>query len=190
MFYTILGPDIPYACICHTASSHNIVTFETNPRLESSLKTLDMPILRFLEIPVSESDQKAQVKLMLPPDFDSGKTYPLVVYAYGGPGYQTVNQKFDWNEIGTFLAGSADVIYAIVDPRGSGYQGEDWRFAVYKRFGTAEVQSLTQVAKHLQVQFIKTISNIIFNNVWITADGANSKGKSFLKPFEKNFKLQ
>ena len=119
-----------------------------------------MPILRFLEIPVSESDQKAQVKLMLPPDFDSGKTYPLVVYAYGGPGYQTVNQKFDWNEIGTFLAGSADVIYAIVDPRGSGYQGEDWRFAIYKRFGTAEVQSLTQVAKHLQVHFLTTISSI------------------------------
>ena len=61
--------------------------------------------------------------------------------------------KFDWNEIGTYLAGSANVVYAIVDPRGSGYQGEDWRFAVYKRFGTAEVQSLTQVAKHLQVSF-------------------------------------
>ena len=47
---------------------------------------------------MSESDQKAQVKLMLPPDFDSGKKYPLVVYAYGGPGYQAVNKKFDWNE--------------------------------------------------------------------------------------------
>ena len=114
-----------------------------------------MPILNFLEVPVSESDQKAQVKLMLPPDFDSGKKYPLVVYAYGGPGYQAVNKKFDWNEIGTFLAGSANVIYAIVDPRGSGYQGEDWRFAVYKKFGSAEVQSLTQVTKHLQVGNLK-----------------------------------
>ena len=116
-----------------------------------------MPILNFLEVPVSESDQKAQVKLMLPPDFDSGKKYPLVVYAYGGPGYQAVNKKFDWNEIGTFLAGSANVIYAIVDPRGSGYQGEDWRFAVYKKFGSAEVQSLTQVTKHLQVNEIRLI---------------------------------
>ena len=110
-----------------------------------------MPTLQFLEIPVSESDQKAQVKMMLPPDFDPSRKYPMVVYAYGGPGFQAVNKKFDWNEIGTYLSGSADVVYAIVDPRGSGYQGEDWRFAVYKKFGTAEVQSLTEVAKHLQV---------------------------------------
>ena len=147
------GPDIPYACIHHTDSSKKLLTFETNSRLETDLKKLDMPILRYLSVPVSESDQKAQVKLLLPPDFNSGKKYPLVVYSYGGPGYQSVNMKFDWNEIGTYLAGSANVVYAIVDPRGSGYQGEDWRFAVYKRFGTAEVQSLTQVAKHLQVNF-------------------------------------
>ena len=110
-----------------------------------------MPTLQFLEIPVSDSSQKAQVRLMLPPDFDPSRKYPLVVYAYGGPGYQAVNQKFNWNEIGTYLAGSADVIYATVDPRGSGYQGEDWRFAVYHKFGTAEVQSLTEVTRHLQV---------------------------------------
>ena len=82
---TFLGPDIPYACIHHTASSHQILTFEVNQRLESALKNLDMPILRFLEIPVSESNQKAQVKLMLPPDFDSGKLYPLGESYTGGP---------------------------------------------------------------------------------------------------------
>lgn len=150
------GPDVPYACIHpHTPSdpkSQNIKTFETNPRIESLLETLDMPTLQFLEVPVSGTNQKAQVKLMFPPNFDpgSGKKYPLVVYAYGGPGYQSVNAKFDFSEIGTYLAGSQDVIYATVDPRGSGYQGEDWRFAVYKKFGTAEVQSLTEVTKHLQ----------------------------------------
>ena len=152
------GPDVPYACIHpHTPSdpkSQNIKTFETNPRIERLLETLDMPTLQFLEVPVSGTNQKAQVKLMFPPNFDpgSGKKYPLVVYAYGGPGYQSVNAKFDFSEIGTYLAGSQDVIYATVDPRGSGYQGEDWRFAVYKKFGTAEVQSLTEVTKHLQVR--------------------------------------
>ena len=145
------GPDIPYACIhSTTAPDHNILTFETNPRVESTLQKYDMPRLQYLQIPVSDSSQEAQVQLMLPPDFDSSKQYPLVVYAYGGPGYQAVNQKFNWNEIGTYLAGSADVVYATVDPKGSGYQGDDWRHAVYHRFGTAEVQSLTEVTRHLQ----------------------------------------
>ncbi len=146
------GPDIPYACIHHTPSSHYIMTWEVNQRLENTLDAFDMPNVQYLQIPVSESDQKAQVKLLLPPDFDSSHQYPLVVYAYGGPGFQSVTQKFDWNEMGAALAGSAEVIYAIVDPRGSGYQGDDWRFAIYRRFGTAEVQSLTEVAKHLQVR--------------------------------------
>jgi len=148
------GPDVPYACIHpHTpseAKSTNIMTFETNPRLETLLETLDMPTLEFREVPVSGTGQKAQVKLMFPPNFDPDRKYPLVVYAYGGPGYQSVNAKFDFSEIGTYLAGSQDVIYATVDPRGSGYQGEDWRYAVYKKFGTAEVQSLIEVTKHLQ----------------------------------------
>lgn len=145
-----LGPDVPYACIHHTPSLHYIKTFEMNMRTERALAHFDMPILQFLEIPVSGSDQKAQVKLMLPPDFDSSQKYPLIVYAYGGPGFQSVDQKFNWNDLGTYMAGSAGMIYAIVDPQGSGYQGEDWRFATYHAFGTAEVQSLTEVAKHLQ----------------------------------------
>lgn len=145
------GPDIPYACIhSTTVPDRNILTFETNSRIESTLQRFDMPTLEFREIPVSDSDQRAQVRLMLPPDFDPAKKYPMVVYAYGGPGYQAVDQKFNWNEIGTYLAGSKDVIYATVDPKGSGYQGEDWRQAVYHNFGTAEVQSLTEVTRHLQ----------------------------------------
>ena len=93
------GPDVPYACIHpHTPSdpkSQNIMTFETNPRIERLLETLDMPTIKFLEVPVSGTSQKAQVKLMLPPNFDpgSGKKYPLVVYAYGGPGKELFSTR-------------------------------------------------------------------------------------------------
>ena len=156
------GPDVPYACIHHTSTAHYILTYNDNGGVERNLKYFDMPEPRFLEIPVSESDQKAQVRLMLPPNFDSNRKYPLIVNAYGGPGFQLVNKKFDFNGIGTYLAGSEDVIYATVDPRGSGYQGEDWRFSVYRRFGTAEVQSLTEVTKHLQVcnNFLKVLASL------------------------------
>merc|ERR1740123_1301870 len=38
-----------------------------------------MPTLQFLEVPVSGTNQKAQVKLMFPPNFDpgSGKKIPV-----------------------------------------------------------------------------------------------------------------
>ncbi len=146
-----LGPDIPYSCIHHTSSMQFLYTFETNRFLSNVVTKFDFPTVKFLDVPVSGSDQKARVKLLLPPDFNSGMQYPLIVYAYGGPGYQSVDSKFSMNDFGVFMAGSTNVIYAIVDPRGSGYQGEDWRFATYHHFGTPEVNSLTEITKHLQV---------------------------------------
>ena len=47
------------------------------------------------------------------------------------------------------MAGSQNVVYALVDPMGSGYQGTDWLFTVYKNFGGPEVQSTIEVTKHL-----------------------------------------
>ena len=36
--------------------------------------------------------------------------------------------KLDW---GTYLATSEDVIYAVIDGRGSGYRGDDLLFEIY-----------------------------------------------------------
>ena len=46
--------------------------------------------------------------------------------------------------------GSEGVIYAVVDPMGSGFQGSDWLYAVHKNFGGPEVTTTTEVAKFLR----------------------------------------
>ena len=118
------------------------------------------PIIKYLEVPVSGTEQKAQVKMYLPPDFDPKQKYPTVFYAYGkttcfqlninhviqtkfhvfnmssslagGPGAQEVTQKFSSPEFQTYMAGGKGFIYFVIDPRGTCCQGDDWRHAYYK----------------------------------------------------------
>ena len=111
---------------------------------------MDLPHIQTIQVPVKGSDQKAQVKLYLPPDFNSQQQYPLLVYVYGGPGFQAVDEKWNQGDYQTYLSGSQGVVYAIIDPKGSGFQGSDWLFSVYKNFGGPEVASTIEVTKHLQ----------------------------------------
>ena len=68
-------------------------------------------------------------RLLLPENYDIKKKYPLLVDVYGGPGFQKVSDKFERYGWANYVAGSLGIIYAILDPKGSGFQGEDWRFS-------------------------------------------------------------
>lgn len=110
-----------------------------------------LPRVKILQVPVSDfTTQKAQVKLYLPPDLNPNKKYPLIVYVYGGPGSQFVNEKFNFYEYQTYLAGSKGFVYAVIDPKGTGGQGEKWQHTMYHSFGKPEVQSTIEVAKFLR----------------------------------------
>ena len=58
--------------------------------------------------------------------------------------------KLDW---GTYLATSEDVIYAVIDGRGSGYRGDDLLFEIYYKLGQPEVQDQIDVTKALVDQY-------------------------------------
>lgn len=48
---------------------------------------------------------------------------------------------------GNYLAGSKDIIYAYVDGRGSGYQGERMKHYLYHSLGTVEIEDQIEAAK-------------------------------------------
>ena len=48
---------------------------------------------------------------------------------------------------GDYLCTSRNIIYALVDGRGSGNQGRKLMHAVYRRLGTVEIQDQITVAK-------------------------------------------
>jgi dipeptidyl aminopeptidase/acylaminoacyl peptidase len=76
--------------------------------------------------------------------------YSTVVNAYGGPGSSSVDYSFNQHEYQTYLAGSKGFVYIVLDPMGTGRQGDVWRFSYYKAFGTAEVESTIAATEYLQ----------------------------------------
>lgn len=87
---------------------------------------------------------------ILPHDFDSTKTYPVLVYVYGGPGSQTVNNGWAWNDYFWHqLLAQKGFVVVSVDNRGTGARGEIFKKMTYKELGKFETEDMISTAKYL-----------------------------------------
>ncbi len=87
--------------------------------------------------------------MLKPADFDPKRKYPVLMYTYGGPGFQVVLD--DWGG-GSGLEPYCQqhgVISVMVDGRGSGMRGRDFLKAVYRNLGKWEVHDQIEAAKWL-----------------------------------------
>lgn len=80
-------------------------------------------------------------RLIKPLGFDPSKKYPLVVYVYGGPHSQMVNDSYRaslriWE---MFMAQNGYLVYCQ-DNRGTQYHGEAYEKAIWKQCGVAEME--------------------------------------------------
>ena len=87
--------------------------------------------------------------MIKPKNFDPNKKYPLFMYLYGGPGSQEV-----MNEAGGFyywwfqvLADQGYVI-AVVDNRGTGGKGAEFKKVTYKNLGHYEIEDQIAAAQY------------------------------------------
>jgi dipeptidyl-peptidase-4 len=87
---------------------------------------------------------------ILPPNFDPNKQYPVLLYVYGGPGAQTVNNSWGWNDYfwHQLLAQKGFVVISV-DNRGTGARGETFKKMTYKELGKYETEDMISTAKYL-----------------------------------------
>ena len=88
--------------------------------------------------------------MIKPPDFDSKKKYPVLMYVYGGPGNQQVldswgGRNYMWYQ---YLA-QQGVVIACVDNRGTGGRGADFKKCTYKELGKLETEDQIAANKYL-----------------------------------------
>lgn len=83
-----------------------------------------------------------EAMLVLPPDFDPKRKYPVVQLVYGGPHAPMVANAFprggEWNQ---FLASQGYVVFTL-DPRSASNHGPASAHAAYKRLGVQELADL------------------------------------------------
>jgi dipeptidyl aminopeptidase/acylaminoacyl peptidase len=82
---------------------------------------------------------RVQGWLMLPKDFASGKTYPLVVTVHGGPSWACTAH---WDESGTGPLSAMGYFVLCPNPRGSYGQGEAFTQGNVKDFGGGDFRDI------------------------------------------------
>ncbi|MEZ2444233.1 DPP IV N-terminal domain-containing protein [Chitinophaga sp. RCC_12] len=90
-------------------------------------------------------------KLILPVNFDSTKTYPVIVYLYNGPNVQLIRNTYPysgnlWYE---YMAQHGYVIFTM-DGRGSDNRGKAFEQATFRQLGTVEMNDQLQGVAYLK----------------------------------------
>lgn len=90
-------------------------------------------------------------RLVKPTHFSPDKKYPVIIYVYGGPHAQLVDDSWH-NGAGGWDLYMAQEGYAVftIDNRGSANRGKAFEQAIHRQVGTAEMEDQMQGVRYLQ----------------------------------------
>ena len=86
--------------------------------------------------------------IIKPAGFDPTKKYPVLMYNYSGPASQSVLDQWSRETWHQMLAQKGYIIF-VVDCRGTGGRGKEFRNYAYKHLGTWEPNDHIEAAKYL-----------------------------------------
>ena len=90
---------------------------------------------------------------ILPPDFDSTKQYPVLIYVYGGPGHQTVMNSWNHSDYAWMqILAQNGIICVSINNRGGGARGEAFKKMTYQQLGKHETEDMITLAKYMAAQ--------------------------------------
>lgn len=128
-------------------------TLEDNAKLAARMREYGTTPLRMMQIPMLTDNRQQGLNawIVTPPDFDSTKKYPVLMYQYSGPGSQEVADRFPlrdyfWHQ----MLAQKGYIVACVDGRGTGYRGRDFKKATYRELGKLESDDQIAAARYLR----------------------------------------
>ncbi|MGB3617695.1 MAG: alpha/beta fold hydrolase, partial [Catalinimonas sp.] len=89
--------------------------------------------------------------MIKPRDFDERKQYPVLMYVYGGPGSQTVeNRWLGANYLWYQMMADRGYIVVSVDGRGTGGRGAQFKKQTYAQLGKLETEDQRAAARYLK----------------------------------------
>ncbi|MFB9861765.1 S9 family peptidase [Rufibacter immobilis] len=139
----------PTVVSLHTSDGKQIKVLESNENLKSTLATYNMPKPEFFQFKTSENVTLNGYTIK-PTDFDPNKKYPVLMFQYSGPGSQEVvdswrGRNYLWH---SYLTKQGYII-AVIDNRGTGGRGAEFKKMTYGNLGHYEVIDQIEGAKHL-----------------------------------------
>ena len=152
----------------HKANGPTITTLKENDALARRLDRHNLPSASFTTLPAADGTS-LNAYVMKPTDFAPTKQYPVLMYVYGGPGIQTVTDRWGgvrhlWHQ---YLVKTQNVVVVSVDNRGTGGRGKAFQDVPYKRLGQPE--SADQIAA----------AQALTDSSWVDADRLGIWGWSY-----------
>ncbi len=136
-----------YITLCDNTGKVKSV-LEDNEALNKTLEGVNFSKKVFFKIKANDVELNAWK--ILPSDFDESKKYPVLMFVYGGPGINTVNDSWDGGNTFWFQhLASKGYIVVSVDNRGTGSRGEAFKKITYKQLGKYETEDQIASAKYL-----------------------------------------
>ena len=143
----------------YTNKGNLVRVLEDNHEFAEKLNTFNLGEKKLLKIsdPAFVLPDGTQVDVdawqILPPDFDPNKKYPVLIYVYGGPGHQTVNNSWANSDYWWMqLLAQHGIISVSINNRGSGAQGEVFKKMTYLQLGKYETEDMITLAKYMAKQ--------------------------------------
>ncbi|KAG7207518.1 hypothetical protein KM043_009149 [Ampulex compressa] len=143
------GPDPGIVKVLNLAQEE-LVVWEDNEEMRKKLSYRLQPRVKNTMVMVNGYDCK--VRLLLPPNFDEKKSYPLLINVYSGPNTVRITDAASYG-LQSYMTTNRSVIYGWIDGRGSAYKGSKMLFEIYRGMGTVEVQDQIDVTRTLQAMY-------------------------------------
>ena len=99
----------------------------------------------------ADDGQALYYRLMKPAHFDPAKRYPAIVEVYGGPGVQSVLDKWYGNSFAQILTRAGYVVFQL-DNRGSAFRGTAFEAPIHGKLGDIEAKDQLTGARWLAAQ--------------------------------------
>jgi dipeptidyl-peptidase-4 len=124
---------------------------------KNPLEGLQTGQTRVVQIP-SPGGVELNARMILPPNFDPARRYPVLVYVYGGPHAQMVaNTWLAAGELWMHSMAQEGVIVFSLDGRGSANRGFAFESAIHRRIGDVEIEDQLAGVRYLKSQpFVDT----------------------------------
>ena len=141
----------PVTSLCD-AKGKELKVLEDNQALKDKLATIDLGERRFFTFQTQDGVE-LNGYMVLPPTFNEGQKYPVVMYQYSGPGSQQVLDSWNAGNMGGTLyeqyLAQRGFISVVVDGRGTGGRGRDFEQCTYLKLGQLESHDQAEAAIYL-----------------------------------------
>lgn len=117
------------------------------------LKKYTLPEITLGSIKANDNETDLYYRLIKPVDFDSTKQYPVIIYVYGGPHSQLVDNSWLGQARGwDFYMAQKGYIVFTLDNRGTNNRGSDFENITHRQLGVVETQDQMS-----GVEFLKSL---------------------------------